>query len=69
MAVNFGNFLKISIHTFLAEGDAGMDYNTVFYQIFQSTPSSQKATKANESTDQIHKISIHTFLAEGDQMS
>ena len=56
----------ISIHTFLAEGDADLRRLAEIDLLFQSTPSSRKVTKTAIKKSQIQNISIHTFLAEGD---
>ena len=59
------NFFLISIHTFLAEGDAHNSGLAATEQ-FQSTPSSRKVTGAYGNGLHNDTISIHTFLAEGD---
>ena len=60
--------MSISIHSLLAEGDAGGNpMQAVATMAFQSTPSSRRETVARgweEAADAI--ISIHSLLAEGD---
>ena len=58
--------MKISIHTFLTEGDLLQPVYLIPSKRFQSTPSSRKVTQYLCDYYEADVISIHTFLTEGD---
>ena len=66
-AVSFAfNPWSISIHSFLAESDIICGLKASGKSEFQSTASSQKATKVQTMLREAWWISIHSFLAESD---
>jgi len=58
--------LVISIHALLAEGDSRWGCKWCSETIFQSTPSSRRATGTGIPPGRPRPISIHALLAEGD---
>ena len=57
---------RISIHTFLTEGDIRPQKQNYGLLLFQSTPSLRKVTLDLHGVAWVSPISIHTFLTEGD---
>ena len=57
---------RISIHALLTEGDTEQEYTNSIENLFQSTPSSRRATSAVAEQGRESGISIHALLTEGD---
>ena len=62
------NHQHISIHALLTEGDVSPYFPSLRSPVFQSTPSSRRATPVLSTNEEVPPdISIHALLTEGDR--